>query len=583
MMSIIRNVKIIAGDNARILVVPIVLSLVDSLLHMGMFSVMILTIIDLLNGAFTQQGLVMYVIVLVVLFIVRCVLYSINYTQTQYRGSDIACSLRLSLGDHIRNLNLGYFNKNSIGKLTGTLTTDIGDFEAILTHTLSNFFKVIFFTLLALFFAFVISIWFGLIILAIIAIAFPLLTIAGRVSSKSAVHMRRAVQEVVSRVVEYISGIKTFRLYNLSGAKFERLDASFQNLRKASIKTELSIMPFSISFSVVTSWIIPIALIVGAVFLQDGQLDSIRYIAVIMIALSISNMMTTLGSLYPEMRFLNTASDNILSVMKEKPFSFEEETAVLSSHDVVFQDVSFRYTEDVDVLKHLSFTATSGTKTALIGPSGSGKTTVLSLISRFWDVTDGSIRIGAGENAGDIRTIAPDGLAQHIAIVFQDVYLLNDTILNNIKVGKLDATVEEVEAAAKAACCHDFIMETPDGYQTMVGEGGSTLSGGEKQRISIARALIKDAPIVLLDETTSSLDADNEVEINRAFDRLMKDKTVIVIAHRLETIENSDNILVLNKGEIVEEGDHQTLLQNDGWYAAMHEEQRKARDWRVRN
>lgn len=577
MIHLIKSIRTIVGKKAGTLVLPIVLSCMDSILNMGMFGIMITTIIQLVNQSFTLENLKWYSILLLVLFLLRCIINAINYTQAQFRGADITKELRLNLGDHIRSLNLGYFNKNSIGRLTSTLTTDIGDFETVLTHSIASFFKVIFFSALAIFFAFLIDWRYATIILVIVAVSLPLLNIGGKVAIKRSGHLRSAINEVVSRMVEYISGIKTFKLYHLTGEKFERLDKSFRELKKESIRMELSIMPYSISFSIITSWIIPIALVAGTWFLSGQQMGTDRFIAVIMIAISISSMMTTLGTLYPEMQFLSKASENILSVMAEKPFGYQKERIDLSHPDVEFHNVTFRYTDKVDVLKNISFTSKSGTTTALIGPSGSGKTTIVSLISRFWDVSGGSIHV----DGTDIRTISPDGLTENMAVVFQDVYLLNDTLFNNIRVGKPNASREEVEAAAKAACCHDFIMQMPHGYDTVVGEGGSTLSGGERQRISIARAFIKDAPIVLLDETTSSLDADNEAEINKALDRLMKNKTVIVIAHRLNTILKADNILVLDKGNIREQGNHHQLLEEDGWYATMYQEQQKAKNWTV--
>jgi ATP-binding cassette subfamily B protein len=577
MIGMLRRIIRAAGKEGRKLALPVTLSLLDSFLHMGMFAVMVSTIIDLLREDFTGKKLVLYVVVLAAMFVLRAVLGSVGYAEIQYRGSDITTALRLRLGDHLRGLNLGYFNKNSIGKLSAALTTDIADFETALTHSFSLFCKTVFFTVLALIFAFGIHWLFGLGALVMIGAALPLLFRAGKVSAKRAVSLRSSVEAVVSRVVEYINGIRTFKLYNLTGEKFEGLDKSFRVLKKESIRMELSIVPWSVSFSVVTSCIIPLTLIAGSIAMRKGLLDSATCLIIVMISISLSVMMSSFGSLYPLMNFLDRASLNILALLDEKPFPFQKEKADFSGYDIVFDDVSFKYTEDVEVLQHISFTAKPGTTTALVGPSGSGKTTITSLISRFWDVTEGGIRIG-GE---DIRDIAPDGLTERMAVVFQDVYLLNDTVLNNIRAGKPGASREEVEAAAKAGCCHDFIMSMPEGYDTMIGEGGSTLSGGERQRISIARALVKDAPIVLLDETTSSLDADNEAEINRAFDILMKGKTVIVIAHRLGTIIGADNILVLDRGRIAESGSHRELVQKGGWYARMYEEQRKAQNWRV--
>lgn len=572
-----KMIRRVAGKKIKSLYLPIVLSCVDALLHMGMFSTMIMTIIELIGGIFTVQKLTLYSVILVLLFLVRAILFSVNYTQVQYRGADISAQQRLALGDHIRSLNLGYFNKNSIGRLMSTLTTDITDFEQVLTHSLASLIKVLFFSALALLFAFMVSWQYGLIATVLILIAFPLMRLSGAMSQKYGGRQRASVSRVISRIVEYINGIRTFKLYNMTGEKFQRLDDSFTSLKKDSVKLELSIMPFSISFSFVTSLILPAVLILAPALYQSGAIDTQRMIALLMIGVSLSSMMATLGSLYPELKYLSKAAENILQTRQEAPLPYREEAAQLSFFDVIFSHVDFAYEMGVPVLRDVSFSVKPGTTTALVGPSGSGKTTIISLISRFWDVSKGSVTIGGC----DIREQSPDALAEKMAIVFQDVYLLHDTIANNIRVGKPGARIEEIIAAAKAAQCHEFISALPDGYETMVGEGGNTLSGGEKQRISIARALIKDAPIVLLDETTSSLDADNEKEIHKALDALMKDKTVIVIAHRLNTIIGADQILVLDKGIISERGNHKELLAQNGWYARMISEQTKAREWSI--
>ena len=577
MISFYKTVKDVVGERMKNFILPVVLSCVDSILHMGMFCIMLTVLLELLNQSFSSDKLLICSIILLVLFVVRAILYSINYTRTQFRGADVTAHLRLSLGDHIRSLNLGYFNKNSIGRLTSTLTTDIADFEQILTHSMSSIFKVLFFSAFTLLFAFIISWQCGLALLALIILAFPLMYISGKMSKKYGAKQRNSVNGVISRIVEYINGIKTFKLYNLTGERFERLDNSFKDLKKQSIRLELSIMPFSILFSIVTSFMLPVTLVAGTWMLQGGILDTQAFVLVIMIAVSLSSMMATLGSLYPEMTYLGKAAENILRVRQEKPLTYQKDADDIEAYKICFDNVYFSYEDNVEVLHGISFCAAPGTTTALVGPSGSGKTTVISLLSRFWDVTKGTISIG-GQN---IMELSPDSLASHMAVVFQDVYLLNDTIAGNIRVGNPNATQEQIEAAAKAARCHDFIMQLPDGYDTLVGEGGSTLSGGEKQRISIARALIKDAPIVLLDETTSNLDADNEQEINKALDKLMEGKTVIVIAHRLNTIVNADQILVLQNGNIAEQGTHQELIKRGGWYSHVISEQEKSKEWKI--
>lgn len=577
MRNFLKTVRGIAGHQVKALYLPLALSCMDSFLHMGMFSLFIMVIGKIVTASFTTENLRLYSVILLGLFLLRAVLYSINYVRTQFLGADISADLRLSLGDHIRSLNLGFFNKNSIGRLMSNLTTDIADFEQVLTHLFTNIFKVLFFSALSLVFAFLISWQYGLIALALILIAYPLLNVGGKLARKHGGKQKRSINRVISRTVEYINGIKTFKLYNLIGTQFERLDDSFTRLKKDSIELELSVMPFSLLFFIVTSLMLPAALITGTLLFWEGALDTLRFTAVIMVAASLSGMMSTLGSLYPEMVYFSKAAENIASVQQEKPLPYQKDTSGLTGYGITFEDVSFFYEDDVEVLHDISFDAKPGTVTALVGPSGSGKTTIISLISRFWDVQRGQIRIGGT----DVKEISPDGLASCIAVVFQDVYLLNDTIANNIRIGKPSASMQEVEQAARAAQCHDFISALPDGYDTVVGEGGSTLSGGEKQRISIARALIKDAPIVLLDETTSSLDADNEREINKALDSLMAGKTVVVIAHRLNTIINADQIIVLDKGQIKEQGTHKELLSMNGWYSQVIAEQERAKKWTV--
>ena len=574
MRILIKSINRIAGKESRKLILPIVLSCVESILQACMFFIMILSMFDLLRKEFTKEKLVFYTISMLLLFLVRCFVTSINYVQVQYRGADITAALRLSLGNHIRGLNLGYFNKNSIGKLSATLSTDISDFEGVITHSLSGFFKAVFFSIIAIISSFSLEWRYTLVVLAIIFIAIPLVGAAGKMSAKRGGTLKQAINEVISRVIEYINGIKTFRLYNLTGTKFQRLDKSFQTLRKESIKLELFVMPFVMGFFILISWIIPIALVLGTHFLQNGM-EQETFIALIMLSISLSSMLMSIGAIYPEMRYFNKATENILRVFDEEPLTYEKDVLNNANGDIAFHKVAFQYEKDVEVLRNISFEAKSGSVTALVGPSGSGKTTIISLISRFWDVTQGEITIG-GE---DMKTISPDGLTKQMAVVFQDVYLLNDTVANNIRIGKPDATMEEIIEAAKTAQCHDFISEMEQGYDTVIGEGGSTLSGGEKQRISIARAMIKNARILLLDESTSNLDVDNEKEIHHAIDTLMKGRTVIVIAHRLNTIRNADNILVLDKGEIIERGTHTSLLEQGGWYARMIEEQGKAKKW----
>lgn len=577
MIKMVRYIRELAGKEYKRLVMPITLSIMDSLLNACMYGVMLFLLLDLSAGVFYYEKLGTYTASLAVIFILRCIAQAVSFTQAQCIGPDVTHRLRLQVGNHLRNLNLGFFNKNSIGKLTGVLMTDINEFESIITHCLCDFIKVISFTVLSLVVAFMISWQFGAALAFLVIIAFPLLLLSGKISGANSTKLREVNGNVTSRIVEYVEGMKTFRLYHLTGSRFNRLDQSLQELRRASTKAEVTVLPSALSFSAITSFIVPIALILGTYLLTEGELDAARFLIVLLLSISISSILSVLSSLYPQVKSIMKASESILNILHEKPLTFKKEDISFQNYDIEFSNVSFQYTDGVPVLQDISFKARQGTTTALIGPSGSGKTTVVSLLARFWDTQSGSILIG-GEK---IKEISPNTLTKYISIVFQDVYLLNDTVFHNICIGKPEATREEVIEAAKAANCHEFICAMEHGYDTMIGEGGSTLSGGERQRISIARALLKDAPIVLLDETTSSLDADNEYEIQNAFQKLTKGKTVLVIAHRLETILNADNIIVLDKGRILESGIHRELLEKNGWYAEVYEQQRKAQNWKV--
>lgn len=579
MIIMIRNIRKLLGKDIWRMIGPVICSALDSVLNSMMYGVLILTLLHLAEQDFTIGHLQQASLILTGVFLGRWLLQAVSFTQMQCIGADYTKKLRLLVGNHIRSLNMGFFNKNSIGRLNSTLLADITDFENIITHCICDFSKVVVFAVLSLAVTFFIHWSYGLMTLLLLLTALPFLRLSGRIAEKNAERLRGASQNVITRIVEYVAGIKTFRLYSLTGTRFARLDNALKDLKEKSIRSELTILPYAISFSSLTALLVPCALLLGAYLWGRQEVNLTAFLVIIVLAISLASMMSILGSLYPQVRSLTKATDNILAVLAEQPFPYTKEQTDFKNFDLAFRNVSFRYHDGPDVLKDITFMGRTGTKTALIGPSGSGKSTIVSLIARFWDCNSGAITIG-GEN---INQYFPDDLNKHIAVVFQEVYLLNDTVMNNIRVGRPDAAKEEVMAAAKDAHCHDFIIAMEDGYDTMVGEGGSTLSGGEKQRISIARALLKDAPIVLLDETTSSLDADNEQEIQKAFDRLMKGKTVLVIAHRLKTIVTADQILVLKQGWIIESGSHKELLNQNGWYARMVREQEKAQQWVVKS
>lgn len=461
MISIIKSLHRLIGQNGIRLVPSILLSVLDSVLNSCMYGVMLFVLIDLSNGQFSAEGLKTCIIAAVIIFVLRCIVQGISFTQAQCVGPDVSHKLRISMGNHIRSLNLGFFTKNSIGKLSGTLLTDINDFETIITHCLCDVIKVTSLTILSLVIAFMLDWHVGLAVTLLVGIALPLLVISGKVSAHNSDELRAANRTVVSRIVEYIGGMRTFRLYNLIGKRFDRLDNALNELRKQSTKAELSILPLSMSFSAITAMIVPVSLILGTWLLTSTEINGASFLLAILLAISISSTMTVVSSLYPQVRSISKAADSIISILDESPLTYQEKEVKFTDYSIEFKNVTFGYNPETTVLHGVSFSAKPGTTTALIGPSGSGKTTIVSLLARFWDVTGGQILI----DGIDLRKINPDVLAEQMAIVFQEVYLLQDTVLNNIRIGKPTATKEEVIEAAKAAHCHEFIMAMENGYE----------------------------------------------------------------------------------------------------------------------
>ena len=489
------------------------------------------------------------------------------------------CSnLRLQLANHYRSLSLGYFNQNSNGYLLTTLTKDLSNFELVLTHTLPSIIKTLVMGTLILIGTFFINWKLALAECVVILIALPILHWGNILVEKYGKIKRDLTSKMVSIVLEYIKGMKVFKSANMTSTHFTRMSDTLEDIRKTSVQAEVKTAVPTSMYSIVANFLLPFVLLIGSCLFLGGAIASEQLVAFMLMSLALSALLIAFEHSYGLLKELRLATSNLEQAFDTRPLPYREEQVTLKHFDVEFEHVGFSYHSQTEVLHNINFHAKEGSTTALIGPSGSGKSTVANLIARFWDVTKGSIRIGGK----DIRQLNPDGLLQYISEVFQENTLLSDTIYNNIKAGRENATEEEVIAAAKAAHCHEFIMKLPEGYHTKLYEGGNTLSGGEKQRIAIARAILKDAPILLLDESTASLDADNEAKINQALDHLMKKKTVFVIAHRLNTIQNADQIIVLNDGKIEEMGTHDTLLQKHGHYYAMVQEQQKAKEWIVK-
>ena len=568
----LNDIKTLSGKEFKRLKKPVFLLVIDSLFYMINYMMFYFTIVDLITETFTLNKIIVYTVIMIVANTVRYLFNRVGYTGIQSQGARIIQDLRLRMGDHLRNLNLGYFNKHNIGNVINIITNDLQDFEHVLTHSTSELIKLGILSVYLLLVTFAISPILGILQILIAAAGAIFIVLGMKKSSRIALKKKHTMDNVVSRMVEYISGMELFKSYNLAGEKFKRLKDSFNDLKKESINTEIALAPYILIFQLTVDISFALLLLASTQFFISGSINKIMFFSYIIIGLSLSNILKAFSGQYVFFQYMKLATDKLINVYNEKEISYEFEVMPFKNYDIKFENVSFSYEKDKPVLKNISFEAKQGTSTALVGSSGSGKTTVTNLIARFWDCQSGIISI----DGIDITKIYPEELLTNISMIFQDVYLVNDTVENNIKLGKPDATHEEVVKAAKDASCHEFITELENSYDTVVGEGGSTLSGGEKQRISIARALLKDTPIILLDEATASLDADNEHEIRKSLDKLIKNKTVITIAHKLNTIKNYDQIIVMSDGIIEEKGTHEELMKNRKHYYEMYTEMKKA-------
>ena len=568
----LKDIKTLSGKEFKLLKKPVFFLVIDSLFYMMNYMMFYFTIIDLITNTFTLKKIIIYSVIMLIANILRYSFNRIGYTGVQTQGARIIQDLRLRMGDHLRNLNLGYFNKHNIGNIINIMTNDLQDFEHVLTHSTSEIIKLSILSAYLLLITFVISPLLGILQIVIAGLGIIFIIAGMKKSSKIALKKKHTMDNVVSRMVEYISGMELFKSYNLVGEKFKRLKDSFHNLKKESINTEIALAPYVLIFQLTVDISFALLLLLSTKLFITHSINKIEFFSYIIISLSLSNVLKAFSSQYVLFQYMKLATDKLINVYKEKEISYEFESMPFENYNIKFDNINFYYEENKPVLKNISFEAKQGTATALVGSSGSGKTTVTNLIARFWDSQSGNVTIGGI----DIRKIYPEELLTNISMIFQDVYLVNDTVENNIKLGNPNASREEVIEASKNAHCHDFITELENGYDTIIGEGGSTLSGGEKQRISIARALLKNTPIILLDEATASLDADNEHEIRNSLDKLTKNKTVITIAHKLNTIKNYDQIIVMSDGIIEEIGNHEKLMKNKGRYYIMYTEMRKA-------
>lgn len=553
-----------------------VLSNLSFLLPVSVMSLVIMEILKPFSGGTVSFiKLWLYAGLGLLLIAVMVVANRHEYDKTYIAAYSTAAEKRIGIAEHLRRLPLSFFNQKDLTELTTHMMGDCSGIEHAYSHVMpqlaGNVISVCLFTLMMALYD-----WrMALAIFCTMPVAFAIVLLTKKAQQKVGARQVVAKLNSAEQSQEYLEGIKVIKAFGLSGAKFVSLDKALKDLMHQSIRLEAVVGSFIMSAVIILKFGLSAAIFTGVYLITGGDLGLVKFAIFLIVAAQIYNPLITILTLLGEM-FYSILSVNRMKALQAQPLINGNDGKTLKKFDIAFEKVGFQYNQD-EVLRDVSFTIPQGKVTALVGPSGSGKSTVSRLIARFWDVNRGSVTIG-GLN---IREIDPERLLSYIAIVFQDVILFNDTLYNNIRLGKQDATEEEVIRAAKLARCHEFIARMPDGYQTLIGENGSTLSGGERQRISIARALLKNAPIVLLDEATASLDPENEVHIQEALSHLVKGRTVVVIAHRLRTVAGADQILVLNNGALVEQGSHEELMIQQGLYAKLYRIQQESLGWKI--
>ncbi|XID90431.1 ABC transporter ATP-binding protein [Paenibacillaceae bacterium WGS1546] len=509
-------------------------------------------------------------IFLVLVFVVEVMSY-----RSVYRGAYRASAEgRTQLAEHIRKLPLGFLMKKNSGELGQMMMNDFAQTENAATHILPQLVSGAVVPLLAFAGLFFVDWRMSLAMLAGFPVTLLILWGVSRLERKLGQSHSAARIDQSGRLQEYLLGMKVIKAYNLRGDNFTRLKQAYHHFMTESIKLEGVLGPFFLVAIAFVEIGLPLITMTGVYLMLDGAVTVPVFALFLLVGTRIFDPMSVAIMRLPAFKYDAMAGERIAGVLKHPVMTGEK--GPTKNHDIRFDEVTFRY-DKLIVLDRVTAEMKEGTLTAIVGLSGGGKSTMLRLIARFYDPQQGAVLLGGS----DIREMDPEQLLKNMSMVFQDVYLFHDTIRNNIRYGREDATQEEIEAAAREACCHDFIMKLPQGYDTVVGEGGSTLSGGEKQRISIARAMLKKAPILLLDEATSSLDPENESVLQKAIGRLVQERTVIMIAHRLKTVVKADNIIVLDQGRVVEQGRHEELLGRGGLYARLWELQTRASGWKI--
>ena len=566
----------LSRQGAKDLIIATISCVVHNLTLMLPVSLLYLLVSDLYAGGIPQEHLWIYIVgmaaaVLLILFSYRWV-YGATYYAT-YKESSVR---RISLAEKLRKLPLSFFGKRDLSDLTTTIMADCTTLEQSFSHWIPEFFGSMISTVIVAVCLFLFDWRLALAALWVLPVSLAIVAFSGKVQNYFTRRQTEAKLAVADGIQEALETMRDLKSNNAEEKYLKGLDKKIDLQEKRMIASELGGALFVVPAGMILKLGIGTVALVGGMLLANNAITVLTFF---MYLLVVSRLYDPLSSSLQNLAAIISTNIPIERMNEIENYPVQPGTAELKTngYDIVFDNVSFAYNTGEQVLSGVSFTAKQGEVTALIGPSGGGKSTAARLAARFWDADSGKITLGGT----DVKTVDPEKLLSAYSIVFQDVTLFNNTVMENIRIGRQNATDEEVLAAAREAQCDEFVEKLPEGYQTMIGENGSALSGGERQRISIARALLKDSPVILLDEATASLDAENETHIQRAISRLVKGKTVLIIAHRMRTVEGADKLVLLKDGKVAEQGSPEELLAKGGIYAKMCQLQQQSGEWRI--
>ena len=502
-----------------------------------------------------------------------------NYRSTMLQceaGYGTCADKRIEIAEHLKYLPMGYFNRNSLGYITSVATNSMEALADVATRVVMMVTQGILTTIFVVLMILLFDLRIGGIAVMGVLLYFAINSLLQKKSKTIAPLKDSSDRKLVEKVLEYVQGIAEVKAYNLTGKKSRALNEAIDENSAANTKAEMAFVPIMFLQNLTAKLLGVVVAIISVAFYLNGTMELLNAVVMILAAFILFGALDTAGNYSALLRNVDLYVGKAQAVLNMPTMDIDGKDIIPSSYDIDVENAEFSY-DKRKIIDGVSIHIPQHTTTAIVGPSGGGKTTLCHLISRFWDVDKGCVKIGGV----DVREYSMDSLMRNFSFVFQSVYLFQDTIANNIRFGQPDAPMEKVIEASRKACCHDFIMALPDGYDTVIGEGGASLSGGEKQRISIARAIMKDAPIIILDEATANVDPESEQELTAAIEALTKEKTILMIAHRLKTVRHADNILVIDKGRIAQSGTHEQLMEQGGIYRRFVESREQAVGWKV--